>query len=42
MGLQNQKYSLSTAVGLFNTMVNIVFLLFTNWLSNKTTESGLF
>lgn len=42
MGLQNQKYSLSTAVGLFNTMVNIVFLLLTNWLSNKTTESGLF
>ena len=42
MGLQNQKYSLSTAVGLFNTMVNIVFLLFTNWLSNKTTESSLF
>ena len=42
MGLQNQKYSLSTAVGLFNTMVNVVFLLFTNWISNKTTESGLF
>ena len=42
MGLQNQKYSLSTAVGLFNTMVNIVFLLFTNWISTKTTESGLF
>ena len=42
MGLQSQKYSLSTAVGLFNTMVNIVFLLFTNWLSNKTTESSLF
>jgi len=42
MGLESQKYSLSTAVGLFNTLVNIVFLLFTNWLSRKTTESGLF
>ena len=42
MGLENQQYSLSTAVGLFNTMVNIVFLLLTNWLSKKTTESGLF
>lgn len=42
MGIQSQKYSLSTAVGLFNTMVNIVFLLFTNWLSTKTTESSLF
>jgi putative aldouronate transport system permease protein len=42
MGLESQKYSLSTAVGLFNTMVNIFFLLLTNWLSTKTTESGLF
>lgn len=42
MGLESQKYSLSTAVGLFNTVVNIVFLLLTNWISNKTTQSGLF
>lgn len=42
MGLQNQKYSLSTAVGLFNTAVNLVFLMFTNFISKKTTESGLF
>lgn len=42
MGLESQKYSLSTAVGLFNTMVNIVFLIITNYLSKKTTESGLF
>ena len=42
MGLQSQKYSLSTAVGLFNTMVNIVFLMITNFLSRKFTESCLF
>lgn len=42
MGLQNQKYSLSTAVGLFNTAVNLVFLMVTNFISKKTTESGLF
>lgn len=42
VGLEKQQYSLSTAVSLFNTVVNIVFLLFTNWLSRKTTESGLF
>ena len=41
-GLENQQYSLSTAVGLFNTMVNVVFLLITNYISNKSTESGLF
>jgi len=36
------QYSLSTAVSLFNTIVNIVFLLLTNFISNKTTESSLF
>ncbi|MGI6107553.1 MAG: ABC transporter permease [Lachnospiraceae bacterium] len=35
-------YSKSTAIGLFNTMVNVVFLLITNYISKKTTESGLF
>lgn len=42
VGLEQKQYSLSTAVSLFNTMVNIMFLVFTNWLSRKTTESGLF
>ena len=42
VGLEQKQYSLSTAVSLFNTLVNIVFLVFTNWLSRKTTESGLF
>lgn len=42
VGLVDQRYSLSTAVGLFNTMVNITFLLMTNWISRRTTESGLF
>ena len=42
MGLESQKYSLSTAVGLFNTMVNIVFLLLTNWISRRANQSSLF
>ena len=42
MGLEQQQYSLSTAVGLFNTLVNVFFLILTNFLSKKTTESGLF
>ena len=42
LGFQSQQYSLSTAVGLFNTLVNICFLMLTNWFSRKTTESGLF
>ena len=42
MGLENQRYSLSTAVGLFNTMVNVIFLVSTNWLSKRATNSSLF
>lgn len=42
MGLENQQYSLSTAVGLFNTMVNILFLLSANFFSRRTTQSALF
>ena len=41
VGLEQKQYSLSTAVSLFNTMVNIMFLVFTNWLSRKTTESAV-
>ncbi len=36
------QYSLSTAVSLFNTVVNVVFLLLTNFISGRTTESSLF
>lgn len=35
-------YSKSTAIGLFNTLVNVVFLLLTNALSKKTSENSLF
>lgn len=42
MGLESQRYSLSTAVGLFNTMVNVIFLVGTNWLSRRATSSSLF
>ena len=42
MGMQSMQYSLSTAIGLFNTVVNLIVLLFVNWVSKKTTESSLF
>lgn len=42
MGLQGGQYSLSTAIGLFNTVVNITVLLLVNYISKKTTESSLF
>ena len=42
IGLQNFQYSLSTAIGLFNTVINIILLLGVNWISKKTTDTGLF
>lgn len=41
MGLQGSQYSLSTAIGLFNTVVNVIVLLMVNFISKKTTENSL-
>ena len=42
MGMQSMQYSLSTAIGLFNTVVNVIVLLLVNLLSRKLTENSLF
>jgi putative aldouronate transport system permease protein len=41
VGMQSFQYSLSTAIGLFNTVVNLAVLLVVNWFSKKTTDTGL-
>lgn len=41
-GLQEAEYSFSTAVNLFNSVINICFLLAANRLSKKMGQSGLF
>ena len=41
VGIQNFQYSLSTAIGLFNTVVNIVVLLLVNYISKKLTKTSL-
>ena len=42
IGLQSMQYSLSTAIGLFNTVVNVSILLLVNFISKKLTDSSLF
>lgn len=42
VGLQQNQFSYSTAISLFNTVINITLLLMTNWISKKTTETSLF
>jgi len=40
-GLQEFSWSFSTAVGLFNSAINFVFLIGSNWLSKKFNDSSL-
>ena len=37
-GIENAKYSYSTAVGLFNTAVNIILLLIVNKIASKASD----
>lgn len=40
-GIKNLKFSLTTAVGLFQSIVNLFFLLSANWISRKLGERGI-
>lgn len=42
MGILNADYSYASAIGLLNTLVNVVLLIVTNRLSKKFAGSGLF
>jgi putative aldouronate transport system permease protein len=41
-GILEASFSYASAVGLFNSLVNVLFLVTANKLSKKMTESGLF
>lgn len=41
-GIQGAKFEYTTAVGLFQTLVNFVFLIATNWFSRKLSDTSLF
>lgn len=40
-GLLEQSWSFSTAVGLFNSVINFIFLIFANTVSRKVSDSAL-
>lgn len=42
MGIEHMDYSFSTAVGLFNSAINILLLLLTNAFSKKVSDTSLF
>ena len=40
-GIESLQYSYSTAVGLFNALINIILLLIVNGVSRRLTETSL-
>lgn len=41
VGIKSSQFSFGAAVGLFNTVINFVFLLVTNYVSKRSTGTGL-
>lgn len=41
IGLQSFQFSIATAVGLFQSIIGLIFLLTTNYIANKVGEQGI-
>lgn len=41
-GIRSAQYSFATAVGLFNSVINLILLIIANFVAKKTTETSLF
>jgi len=41
-GIMQAAFSFAAAAGLFNSVINVIFLLVSNFISKRTTESSLF
>ena len=41
VGIQEQSYSLATAVGMFNSVINLSLVYFANWFSRKYVKESL-
>jgi len=40
-GIQGARYGYASAVGLFQSVVNIIFVLITNYISKKISETSI-
>jgi len=41
LGIQNAQFSYSSAINLFNNMVNLILVIIVNWISKKVSETSL-
>ena len=42
LGIQQRNFSLASAVGLFNNIINLIMLLIVNWVAARLNDSSLF
>lgn len=42
VGLKSMRHNLATAIGLFQSVVGLVFLLVTNWFAEKNGQQGIY
>jgi len=42
MGLEKAQYSFSTAIGLFNSVINTTLLVLVNWIAGRLSDTSLF
>ena len=40
-GLQSAQYSYSSAIGLFNSAINMMILVVVNWIARRVGETSL-
>ncbi|OCT12895.1 sugar ABC transporter permease [Paenibacillus pectinilyticus] len=40
-GIQSMNYSYATAIDLFTSIINLIFILTANWISRRTSETSL-
>ncbi|MDP4153475.1 MAG: ABC transporter permease subunit [Bacillota bacterium] len=40
-GIEDTNFSYGSAIGMFNSVVNLMLLVFANWLARKTTDESL-
>jgi putative aldouronate transport system permease protein len=42
IGIQSFQFSYGTAIGLFNTFINFVFVVLANWISKRVSNTSIF
>jgi putative aldouronate transport system permease protein len=42
IGIQSFQFSYGTAIGLFNTFINFVFVVLANWISKRVSDTSIF